>query len=135
MYSNNRDQMRKVFFDAWHKHKSSLPKEPIDEQLIQLISEHPEYHTILEHPEDYQETDFDETNPFLHLSLHLAIRDQVVTDRPLGIKSLFFGLCEKYQDVHEAEHEFMECLASFIWEAKGQMIDENRYLEKLKTLV
>ena len=71
MYSAERNELRKVFFEAWRKHQNQLVIEPLEEKIIHIILKHPEYHALLNQPEDFQEKDFDETNPFLHMSLHL----------------------------------------------------------------
>ncbi|MGH8224284.1 MAG: DUF1841 family protein, partial [Woeseiaceae bacterium] len=74
--------------------------------------------------------------PYLHLGLHLAIRDQVATDRPPGIRALFERLAAAAGDAHAAEHGMLECLAESLWEAQraGIMPDEKRYLEGLRRL-
>ena len=136
MFSNNRDEYRKVFFDAWLKHKTQQILEPLEAQLVELMLLHPEYHSMLDDPEGNQAKDFESSNPFLHMSLHLGIREQVATNRPLGIREVYISICEKYQDVHVAEHKMMEYLAQVLWEGQksGNMLDEIDYLEGLKKL-
>ncbi len=136
MFSSDRDEYRKIFFDAWQKHQDKQPLTPLESQLIEIIMMHPEYHTILGDPEVYQTKDFDESNPFLHMSLHLGIREQISTNRPHGIKEVYKQLCEKYRDIHTAEHKMMEHLAKTLWEAqqKGKMPDEAAYLDGLNKL-
>ena len=102
-----------------------------------LIAEHPEYHTLLENPEVAVEHEFSpesgQTNPFLHLSLHLAIAEQINIDQPPGIRATYHKLRQRH-DVHEAEHRVMECLAEEIWHAQqpGGQFDTPRYLESLR---
>jgi hypothetical protein len=136
MFSNNRDEYRKVFFDAWQKHKTQQILEPLEAQLIEIMLLHPEYHAILDNPETQQTKDFDSSNPFLHMSLHLGIREQVATNRPQGIREVYIDLAEKYQDIHVAEHNMMEYLAAILWEGQknGKMPEEADYLEGLKKL-
>lgn len=136
MFSNDRDDYRKVFFDAWRKHKENQLLEPVEAQLVAIMTLHPEYHAILEDPQNNQNKDFDASNPFLHMSLHLGIREQVSTNRPTGIQDIHKKLSEKYQDVHIAEHKMMEYLAKTLWDAQqsGKMPDEMAYLEGLKKL-
>jgi hypothetical protein len=131
-----RDELRKVFFESWRKHQSRLPIEPLEAQLIDIILMHPEYHDLLNQPENVAIENFNETNPFLHMSLHLAIREQVATNRPQGIQLIYEKLCEKYSDVHIAEHHILECLADMLWQAQqnDKMPDEKIYLERLKQL-
>lgn len=132
----NRDTSRKLFFDAWHKHLKQLPVEPLEAQVIEIILHHPEYHKLLSDPETYQNVDFDETNPFLHLGLHLALHEQVQTNRPNGITVIYKTLCEKYQDRHLVEHKLLECLAQILWDAQhaGSMPEESYYLDCLKKI-
>lgn len=137
MFSSDRDDYRTVFFSTWKKHQANEPLEPIEAQLLQLILAHPEYHDILEEPELFKDKNFDSDNPFLHLSLHLGIREQIATNRPAGIREAYQGLCEKYKDLHTAEHQMMEHLGKTLWEAQrnGSMPDEAAYLEGLRRLL
>ena len=134
--STEREEMRKVFFEAWRKHGLQLPVEPLEGQLIDIMLLHPEYHSLLTQPENFQAEDFPEANPFLHMSLHLAIREQVGTNRPLGIKEIHHKLTHKFQDLHAEEHHMMDCLADVLWQAQqsGKVPDERVYLEKLLSL-
>ncbi len=131
-----RDELRQVFFEAWRKHQAHLPIEPLEAHIIEIILLHPEYHELLAHPEKYQTENFSETNPFLHLSLHLALREQINTNRPIGITAIYNTLCQKYPDPHHAEHKMLECLGQILWDAqqRGKMPDEQYYLETLKKL-
>lgn len=136
MYSSDRNEYRKFFFDAWQKHKTKQVLEPLESQLIEIMLSHPEYHGILNDPENNQAKDYDASNPFLHMSLHLGIREQIATNRPNGIKQVYLTLCEKYADVHMTEHKMMEYLAKILWDAQQdkKMPDEVEYLEGLKKL-
>lgn len=134
--SDDRDALRKVFFEAFRKHKQQTPVETLEAQLIDIMLMHPEYHTLLEKPEDFGDKDFLHENPFLHMSLHQAVREQVNTDRPFGIKQIHRDLTHKLGDVHEAEHRMMECLGQMMWQMQqNQKIpSEQDYLELLKKL-
>jgi hypothetical protein len=136
MFSSDRNEIRKVFFEAWRKHTQHLPIEPLEAQLIQIILLHPEVHALLAKPQDFSDTDFQEANPFLHLGLHLALREQINTDRPKGIKQLYANLCVKYKDKHSLEHKMMDCLAEILWLAQqsGKAPDEQDYWQLLKKL-
>src|SRR5574340_745819 len=117
MYSNNRDAYRQTFIIAWQKHLKKLPLETIEAQLIEIILKHPEYHSLLdEKTSGEQEFALDE-NPFFHMSLHLALREQVHTNRPNGIATLYQQLITKYSDAHDVEHRMMTCLAQIMWKA------------------
>lgn len=136
LYSNDRDEYRKIFFDAWAKHKKQEPLQPLEAQLVDIMMHHPEYHAILDDPENNRTQNFESGNPFLHMSLHLGIREQVATNRPAGIREVYLNLCKKSDDVQVAEHRMMEYLAKVLWEAQqsGKMLDEATYLEGLQKL-
>jgi len=133
MISSERQEMRQIFFNAWKKYTEKLPLEALEAQLVEIIEQHPEYHLLLSQPTLYLDKDFDETNPILHLSLHLSVRDQVKTNRPAGIQTIFQTLCQRYADSHKAEHHLMECLAHFLWQAQqtNTMPSDEDYLEYL----
>jgi len=129
-----------MFYSAWQKRTSKEPLEPMEKQIVTLLEEHPEYHKLVENKDaidqDYTPED-GELNPFLHLSLHLALREQVGTDRPKGIAMLTRSLLLKHGDGHKVEHLMIECLGEFLWDAQRQQRapDEQAYLEKLKHLL
>jgi hypothetical protein len=132
--------MRRMYLEAWRKFSAKQPLEPLEAQLAAVIAEHPEYIPFLESGDTALGADFTpeggQANPFLHLGLHLAIREQVTTDRPKGIAAIHQKLAARLGDAHAAEHAMLEPLAETIWEAQrsGILPDEQRYLERLKTL-
>jgi hypothetical protein len=136
----NREQMRHLYLEAWRKFSAKAPLEPLEAQLAAVISEHPEYIAWLESGEEALAADFTpeggRENPFLHMGLHLAIREQVATDRPRGIADMHRKLSTRLGDAHKAEHSMLEPLAQALWEAQrsGQAPDEQAYLERLKSL-
>ena len=140
MFSQDRDSMRRYFLDAWRKASSGELLEPLESQIAEIIREHPEYQALLETPDAAFARDFHpdggETNPFLHLSLHLAIHEQVGTDRPPGVRGLYQRLVRSAGDAHEAEHRIMECLARSLWESQrsGLPPNEQPYMECLERL-
>lgn len=113
---------------------------PLEQIVAQVVEQHPEYHALIEDP-DAPERDFPveggQTNPFLHMGMHITLAEQLGSDRPAGIRALYRRLAERTGDAHAAEHRMMECLGSILWEAQrsGQMPDENEYLVCLKRLV
>jgi hypothetical protein len=137
MFSSERSEVRKVFFDAWQKHLTQHPIEPLEADIISVMLLHPEYHSFLSAPERYQDKDFAEGNPFLHMGLHIALREQIKTHRPLGITDIYKRLTLKLSDEHAAEHAMIECLATFLWEAQQSNTppDEKKYLDKLNHLL
>ncbi len=134
----DRDGLRRTFVDAWRKRRDGRPLEPLEALLGDVVAEHPEYHRALEDPDaigrDFAVED-GETNPFLHLAMHVAIREQVGADRPPGARAAHARLAAA-AGVHDAEHRMMEILAESLWEAQraGRPPDEAAYLERLARL-
>ena len=128
-----------MYLEAWRKYQARLPLEPLEGQIAAVIAEHPEYLPVLE-ASAALEADFTpeggRENPFLHMGLHLAIREQVATDRPAGIARIYRELAARLGDAHAAEHAMLERLAETLWEAqrRGGLPDEQRYIERLLTL-
>jgi hypothetical protein len=136
----SREQMRRMYLEAWRKFSARAPLEPLEAQLAAIIAEHPEYVTWLESDEGALSTDFTpeggRENPFLHMGLHLAIREQVATNRPAGVAEVHQKLSARLGGAHAAEHAMLEPLAETLWEAQrfGRVPDEQAYLERLKRL-
>jgi hypothetical protein len=136
----NRDQMRRMYLEAWRKFNARAPLEPLEAQLAAVIAEHPEYVAWLEAGEQALSADFtpegERENPFLHMGLHLAIREQVATNRPAGIAEIHQKLSERLAGAHAAEHAMLEPLAETLWDAQrqGRMPDEQAYLDRLRKL-
>jgi hypothetical protein len=103
--------------------------------------QHPEYHAILTDPENSISQDYTpergESNPFLHLSMHVSISEQISIDQPQGIQVILGKLAQRLGSEHEAQHAMMECLGQVMWEAQreGQALSPEKYLEALKKLV
>jgi hypothetical protein len=138
--TQSRDQLRRAYIEAWRKHREGLPMEPLEAQIADVVALHPEYQAQLERPDDVVDRDYSpeggQSNPFLHMGLHLAVRDQVGTDRPPGIRSAFEALAARTSEPHEAEHQIIECLAEALWEAQraGRPPDEQAYLRRVQGL-
>ncbi len=124
MFNPSRDQARRFFFDAWQKFRSRQPLSDLEAIALELMQQHPEYHAVFDNPERYVERNYlpesGEANPFLHLSLHLAIREQLPIDQPRGIAAQYRRLLEKTGSAHDAEHLIMDCLGEMIWQAQRQ---------------
>jgi hypothetical protein len=138
IFSQDRNELRKMYMDAWNKHKDELPLTPLEAQIAQVVTEHPEYHaevSAADLQKDYT-PDGGKTNPFLHMGLHLGIREQVATNRPAGIAAVHRELAEQLGDAHAAEHRMIDCLAETLWEAQSQnrAPDEMQYLLRLRQL-
>lgn len=138
MFGQDRNQLRQMFFTAWRKHLARTPTEPLETQIIRIIVQHPEYHTLLTDESANLERDYTpelgETNPFLHMAMHLALQDQITTGRPPGVAEVYTGLMNRNDDPHQVEHEMMECLAEMIWQSQRNrtMPDEAAYLQCLR---
>ncbi len=124
-----------MYLDAWRKSQQGEILSPLEAQIAAVISDHPEYHTAVS-SEAPAEVPQGQTNPFLHMGLHLALRDQVATDRPAGIADAYRRRTEQCGDAHAAEHQIIDCLAETLWEAQNQGIppDEQKYLERVRQM-
>ena len=135
-----RDELRGMYFAAWRKFRAGQPLEPLERQIAAVIAEHPEYHAWLEAGDSALTAEFapegGQMNPFLHLGLHLAVREQVATDRPAGIAGVHAALAARFGDAHGAEHAMLEILGEIVWESQraGRAPDEAAYLERLRRL-
>ena len=134
MFNPSREEVRDMFFGAWRKYRAGEPLVGIEALALDVILQHPEYHDDLSHPGRTREKEFvDESNPFLHMSLHLALEEQLSIDQPPGIAQRFKALLSHYQDRHEALHHALECLAETMWRAQrdGTAPDGQAYLDCL----
>jgi Domain of unknown function (DUF1841) len=132
----SREQLRGAYRQAWRKWRERLPLQPLEAQIADVIRLHPEYHAVLEDEASIQhEFGGGGPNPYLHLGLHLALREQLGTDRPAGIVLIHRGLVSR-GSAHEAEHRMIEVLAAVLSDAQrgGRPADEAVYLERLRRL-
>lgn len=139
IFGQDRNELRQMYADAWRKHSDKLPLSPLEAEITSVIEWHPEYLDDVTGDDldrDYT-PDGGQTNPFLHMGLHLGIREQVATNRPAGIAKIHATLAAKSGDAHLAEHQMIECLAETLWEAQHQngAPDEQKYLERLQHLI
>ena len=140
LYDQDRNQLRRVFFTAWRKHTSKQPLEPLEQVIANVITMHPEYHQYFADEQTSLDQDFlpeaGQTNPFLHISLHISIHEQLSINQPEGIADTYKALLDKHQDPHTVEHLIMDCLAEMIWEAQrnGAMPDQSKYFQCLAKL-
>ncbi|BAN68454.1 DUF1841 family protein [endosymbiont of unidentified scaly snail isolate Monju] len=140
MYGQNREQLRRFYQTAWRKHLDGQPLEPLERLVAQVITQHPEYHDQVLDPQAC-ERDFPvhggQTNPFLHMGMHITLAEQLASDRPAGIRELYRRLVSLDGDTHRAEHRMMECLGEILWEAQrtNRPPDEQAYLACLRRLL
>jgi hypothetical protein len=129
-----RDQLRRAYAEAWAKHVARTPLTALEAQIADVIGAHPEYQHLVADAESAlgfePDTAGGADNPFLHMGLHLAVREQVGIDRPPGIRDLLRELQTRFGDLHRAEHVLMEALGEELWMAQreGRAPDEQRYL-------
>jgi len=137
-FDPDRDRLRQMYLDAWSRFKAGQPLEPVQAQIAAVVLEHPEYHQFLTEPEGALTREFPpelgQSNPFLHMGLHLAVRDQLATDRPQGIRHAYEGILRRSAAEHDAEHVLLECLAESLWRAHrdNRQPDEALYLEMIR---
>ena len=135
----SRDALRESYREAWRKWRERVPLQPLEAQIADVVAEHPEYHPLLQ-SEAGLNRDFASPgaaeNPFLHMGLHLALREQLSTNRPAGIAAIHRRLASSLACGHAAEHRMIEVLASILWAAQrgGHDADEALYLERLRRL-
>lgn len=140
MYGQDRRQMRQQFIDAWAKAQNRQPLMPLEAMIVDAIAQHPEYHDLMSDSERALEQDWHpeqgETNPFLHLSMHLSIREMVQTDQPRGMRAAFDTVAKTLGDPLEAEHRIMDCLGEVLWRAQrdNQPPDEQALLTCIAAL-
>ena len=135
MFNPSRDEVREMFFGAWRKYREGAPLVGIEATALDVILQHPEYHEVLGAPERYRERDYSgEANPFLHMSLHLALAEQLSIDQPPGVRARWQALLERTADPHAALHEAIECLAEMLWRSQrdGAPPDAAAYLSCLE---
>lgn len=122
MFNPSKDDVRRFFCDAWTKHRQGGVLTPLEAIAVDWVQRHPEYQDELADAEAAVARDYgiDEgrTNPFLHLSMHLAIAEQLSVDQPPGIRAAYRKLVERCGDEHEAAHAVMDCLGEAVWAAQ-----------------
>lgn len=121
MFNPSRDQARNFFIETWRKRRAGEVLTPLEHIAADLVHLHPEYHKLLEDP-DSLTRDFPpeagQINPFLHLSLHLAIEEQLSIDQPPGLRAAFEANQARRGDRHDALHDVLECLGETIFDAQ-----------------
>lgn len=137
MFNPSRDESRRFLIEAWAKHRAGAPLSDLERIVVRIAAMHPEYHPMLDAPEKFAHRDYrpeaGETNPYLHLSLHLAVAEQLAIDQPPGIRAEFERIRDGRGDEHVALHAVLECLGEVIWSAQrhGTAPDAKLYLDCL----
>jgi hypothetical protein len=138
MFAPTRDEARRFLIGAWAKFRAGEPLSDMERLVASLVAMHPEYHPLLETGERHLEREWTPDggamNPFLHLSLHLAVAEQLAIDQPPGIRAEFERIREARGDEHTALHAVLECLGETMWQAQrlGTGPDAEVYLGCLR---
>lgn len=135
MFSPSQQDVRSFFCSSWRKSRERMPLTPLETLAAQWIDAHPEYHEDLDDEAAALERQYTvesgRTNPFLHLSMHLSISEQVSIDQPRGIRQAFELLAARRGSAHEAQHEVMDCLGDMLWQSQrsGRPPDGEAYID------
>jgi Domain of unknown function (DUF1841) len=141
MFNPSRDEARRFFLEAWRKHRGRELVSPLEDAAARLVAQHPEYHALLDDSEAALTREWTpetgEANPFLHLSLHLAVEEQLSIDQPPGLRAAFEALLARRGDRHAALHDVLECLGETLWRAQKSQSppDGEAYVDCVKRKV
>jgi hypothetical protein len=139
MFGQNREQLRLFFKSSWDKRLAGATLQGVEQLVAQVVEQHPEYHAQLG-DEGALQRDYSpaagETNPWLHMAMHVTLAEQLGADRPAGFRDAYVAAVRRFGEPHAAEHAMLECLGLALWEAQraGSLPDEARYLECIKRL-
>lgn len=143
MFGSDRTALRRTFAEAWRKDRQGLLLEPLQALIVEVIGAHPEYHRTVEDERSLERDylpDGGQSNPFLHMAMHLSLAEQCAADRPPGItKALGRAVAREQRrgaSVHDVQHQAMRCLERVLWEAQseGRAPDEAGYLKCVRSL-
>jgi hypothetical protein len=141
LFNPSRNEVRDFFFTTWGKYKQQSPLSDLEKISLNVILMHPEYHNILNKPEQFRHQEYfpdsAETNPFLHMSLHLSVLEQIAINQPIGITAIYQQLKNNHDEEHIAQHHVLDCLAEMIWLAQQNNtgLDAAHYLQLLQEKV
>jgi len=129
-----------MFAKAWRDHEAGKPQDKQGVMIAEVVAMHPEYHADIDsgvaRHREYDGSD-GQSNPFLHMAMHIAVREQLGVDLPPGVVKIHRQLTRRLGDVHSAEHQMLECLAEVLWSAQldGTEPDIEKYVVALKQVV
>ena len=138
MFQPSQDDVRRFFCATYQRQRGGLPLEPMQAAAAGWVDDHPEYHTALADEAAALQARYTvedgRSNPFLHLSMHLSIHEQLAIDQPTGIRQAVELLAARRGSLHAAHHEVMECLGEMIWASQrsGLPPDGQAYLEAVR---
>lgn len=135
VFGNSTQDTRPLFFSSWQKYKKNQPLTPLEQQIVDVILDHPDYQPFFEQSATAPEQRRD--NPFLHLGLHLAVRDQIALDRPSGIAAIYNTLYQQHHNAHRVEHLMMEPLEECLWASQRNQClpDDSAYMDACEELI
>lgn len=136
MFSQQRDQLRQVFQASWHKYQQHQALQGVETLIVSVIQQHPEYQPLLTDTDALHQDYTAQTNPFLHMAMHITLAEQVQADQPAGIRHIYQRLLRRIPDPHQAEHRMLDCLAQILTEAQGagRQPDVIAYLAQLQKI-
>ncbi len=136
MFSQNRDQLRQVFQASWDKYQQQQPLQGVESLIVAVIQQHPEYQPLFADAAALHQDYTQQTNPFLHMGMHITLAEQLQADKPDGIRRLYQRLLRRMSDPHQVEHRMLDCLAQVLWESQstGRPPDEAAYLAQLQKI-
>lgn len=141
LFTQDRIRLRNYYREVYQKALAGQTLQPLEELIADVVREHPEYHHMFERGAETLDDDFapedGQVNPWLHLGMHIALREQVGTDRPAGIADITRGLLLKHRDGHRVEHLMFDCLGEALWAAQrnNTQPDDAAYLVCLEKLL
>jgi len=137
VFSQDRKKQRKFLADTWQKYTKNKPLESLEKQLASIIEIHPEYHDLIGNIDSEYFPEQGKVNPFLHINLHLALRDHLSINQPKGIKEVHQKLINQHKDPHIVEHLMMECIAEMIYisQKNNTALDHENYLNCITSLI
>jgi hypothetical protein len=135
MFNPSKEEVRHFFCETWRKTQAGEILTPLEAIARDWLIQHPEYESDLANADAAKNAEYDieqgKSNPFLHLSMHLSIAEQISVDQPRGIRDAFLALAKRRGSEHDAHHEIMECLGQMLWTAQrnGTPPDGDAYVE------
>lgn len=140
LFGQDKKQLRQFYINAWQGYQAGKPLSALETIVCEVIAMHPEYHADFNAADKLLNADYSvengQTNPFLHLSLHVALREQIQANNPAQVKQTYIKLCRGNADQHQVEHKMLDCLAQVLWQAqaKQSLPDQQTYINCLNKL-
>jgi len=136
VFFQDRKKQREFLANSWQKYTSNKPLDLLEQQLVSVIKIHPEYHNLIGNIDSEYLPEQGGVNPFLHINLHLALRDQLSINQPKGVKEVHQKLIDQYKDPHVVEHLMMECIAEMIYisQKNNTTMDQESFLNCITSL-